>query len=193
MKNIFSPVFVLTLIVLSTTVHSQLPATGYIGLFTEESHSTWCVTGEGFYPVEMWIWCLPSEHGMICAEFKINYPLNIIQSTMTPHPDIIMVTCFPSCIPEDGLSACKNSCQWDWNWFYRQLLYVTDPTQTAVEVVEFPDVGAIQFATCEEGYPVEPCIVYSNLYLNYESNAPECSGTAIKESSWGAIKSLCKE
>ena len=47
---------------------------GYIGLFTDETHSNYYVTGTPLYSVEMWIWCMPGSLGQICAEFMICYP-----------------------------------------------------------------------------------------------------------------------
>lgn len=166
------------------------PPIGYIGLFTDESHDVWCATGVGFYPVEMWIWCLPSERGMICAEFQVCYPTNVIRSTMTwnePHIELAIGDLL------NGLSVCLQNCKTTWFWIAHQLLYVTDQTQSYASICPHPDVGVYQFANCEPGYPTEQCIKYTNLYLNYEQPDPECMGTATRDASWGAIKSMIKE
>jgi len=172
--------------------HSQAPV-GYIGLFAGEHHGPWCVEGEGFYPVEMWIWCLPSFNGQICSEFAISYPPNVIKSTFAANVAILAVT-LPGCIMcEDNICkfcCCYNSCQMDWHWMCHQLLYVTDQTPSYCEIIPNPDVGAYHFANCDDGYPFEPCIKYTNLYFNYSPGDPECSVTAVEVTSWGAIKSL---
>ncbi len=163
----------------------------YIGLFIDELHNMWCATGVGFYPVEMWIWCLPNDLGQICAEFAIAYPPNVIQSTVTDNTALISVTL--GSLPS-GMSVCYVACQYDWHWNFHQLLYVTDPTKTIVEIIPHPDVGVYQFATCEAGYPTRPCVKLTNLYINYEPGIdPECMGYATEEKSWGAIKSLFTE
>jgi len=178
----------LALLLVSSTAIAQ-PPVGYIGLFIDESHTTSCVTGVGFYPVEMWIWCLPSYAGQICAEFMIAYPPNVIQSTTTPNTAIISVTLgdLPS-----GMSVCYISCQWDWHWPFHQLLYVTDPTPTEVNIVKHPDpsILCVQFANCEPGYPTECATVYTKLLINQE--CPPEDPISTEKVSWGAIKGLYK-
>lgn len=163
----------------------------YIGLYADAGHSTWCASGVGFYPVEMWIWCLPGSQGEICAEFMVEYPVNTIQSTVTWNEPIISVSLGDL---GSGLSVCLVACEWTWNWPGHQLIYVTDPTPGYCEIVKHPDpaVEAVQFANCEPGYPTEPATVITNLYLNYGPEDSECMGTAVEETSWGAIKSLYK-
>jgi hypothetical protein len=163
---------------------------GYIGLYIDEGRMYWCASGVGFYPVEMWIWCLPGENGQICAEFAISYPPNVIQSTTTKNLPLISVDMGDLA---SGWSVCYIACQWSWHWPAHQLLYVTDPTKTHCEVVAHPGVGAYQFANCEPGYPVEPCNILSHLFINYDVFDPECAGFATQEASWGAIKSLISE
>jgi hypothetical protein len=161
---------------------------GYMGLFTDDARSSWCASGAGFYPVNMWIWAKPNaELGTICSEFMICYPTNVIQSTTTWNTTLISVSLGDLA---SGLSVCYIMCQWDWFWIAHQLLYVTDPTQTRVYICVHPAVGVYQFANCSPGYPVEPCVLLTHLYLNYVPTEPECQGTATESASWGAIKSL---
>jgi hypothetical protein len=162
---------------------------GYIGLFADDTHSSWCATGVGFWPVEVWVMCLPGALGQICAEFMVCNPANVITSTITWNTPLISVTLGD---PDTGLSVCYVECQLNvWHWVYHRLYYVTDPTQTYIYICPHPDVGTIQFANCTPGYPTEPCIRYTNFYLN---SAPpddeECTVTATETASWGAIKSM---
>lgn len=159
----------------------------FMGLYTDDTHSYWCATGVGFYPVEMWIMCLPGPLGVICNEFMICYPVNVIQSTTTSNTAIISVTLGDLA---SGMSVCYLLCQYDWFWCFHQTLYVTDATQTLVQICAHPDVGVYQVADCTPGYPTVPCDLLTNLYLNYESTEPECQGTATEDASWGAIKSM---
>jgi hypothetical protein len=174
-------------LMLIATVANAQPPVGYIGLFTSEDHDTWCITGTGFYPVEMWIMCLPSYLGQICAEFRICYPGNTIQSTVTNNDAIISVTLGD--LP-NGMSVCYSECQVAWHWNFHQTVYVTDATQTYIEICDHPDIATFQFANCEDGFPTEPCIKFTNLYLNYDGSEDECGVTATQDASWGAIKSL---
>ena len=76
----------LALLFVASAASAQL---GYIGLYVDDTRSEWCARGQAaFYPVTMWIWCLPGVNGQICAEFMVAYPANVIQSTIADHPDI---------------------------------------------------------------------------------------------------------
>ncbi|UCF06936.1 MAG: hypothetical protein JSV33_07925 [bacterium] len=154
---------------------------GYIGLFVDDSHSFWCAEGSGFYSFEMWIWCLPSERGMICAEFMCVYPANVIQSTLTTNP-IVSVTLGTL---DTGMSVCYFACEWDWNWPFHQTLWVTDATESVITIEKHPDpnIVCIQFANCEPGYPTECVSPISMIEINHCTNA-------VDESSWSAIKGL---
>lgn len=158
----------------------------YMGLYTDSAHMYWCASGVGFYPVEMWIWCLPGDQGVICNEFRVSYPANVIQSTVTYNPIIAVdLGTLPT-----GISVCYLACQFDWFWMYHQMLWVTDPTPTQISIVAHPDVGTYQISTCEPGYPLAPVTLLTNVYINRAYDDPLCQGVATDESSWGAIKSL---
>jgi hypothetical protein len=174
-------------LMLVATVANAQPPVGYIGLFTGEDHSAWCATGVGFYPVTVWIMCLPSYLGQICAEFMLCNPANVVPSTVTFNTPIISVTLGDL---DTGISVCYISCQTDWHWLANRLYYVTDPTVTYIEICPAPGPGAYQFANCEPGFPIEPCIKFTNFYLNAEPPMDECMGTATEDASWGAIKSM---
>jgi hypothetical protein len=45
-------------------------------------------------------------------------------------------------------------------------------------------VGVLQVATCEPGYPVEPCTAFTQFYVN------GCGPVEVDEASWGAIKNI---
>ena len=175
----------LLLTVLSGTVYGQ--QYGSIGLFAEADRSAWCVKGTGFYPVEMWIMCLPGMNGQICAEFGVRYPSNVIESTITPNDALISVVIGSL---NGGISVCYVECQYDWHWNYHQTLWVADGTRTSCEIVANMKTGAYQFANCLDGCPIEPAIKYQNLYINYDSTEPECNKSFLGERSWGAIKEM---
>lgn len=154
-----------------------------IGLFADPDRSICEVINPGgFFPFEMWIWFQPHlVNGAICEEFRICYPLNVIQSTVTWNDPIISVMLgdLPS-----GLSVCFLVCQYDFFWLCHQMCYLTDTLPAWIEVCPHPDVGVIQYADCTPGYPVWPNSVWNHLALNQ----PCVIGT--EESSWGAIKGM---
>jgi hypothetical protein len=174
----------LALLLISSSASAQ-----YIGLFTSDEHCWWCVHDLFWVPVEMWIICLPGPSGQICAEFMVDYPDNVIQSTVTRNDDIIG--------PElgdlaSGIGVCYVHCQYNWHWNYHQTLYVTDDTKTRCDIVPHPDLGVYQFTNCNpSGYELEPCKILTHFLLNYEPGVdPECDYFATEESSWGAIKGI---
>jgi hypothetical protein len=160
---------------------AQLPPEGFIGLFTDDSHSNWCTEGIPMYPVEMWIWCLPSENGQMCAEFAVSYPSNVIQSTVNSNDAIISVMLGD--LP-NGVSVCYLTCQYEWNWPFHQTLYVTSDDETDVTIIPHLGVGLYQFANCQPGYPTELCNIYSDLNINH------CELVSSRETTWGAVKAL---
>jgi hypothetical protein len=115
----------------------------------------------------------------------------MIQTQPTPS-DSISVTL--GTLP-DGMSACVLNCQWDWIWIFQQTLYVTSTEQTHLEIIKHPDplIPAIQFSNCNPGYPEEPVVVFTHLFVNYEATEPECGEPGTKNSTWGAIKNMYKE
>jgi len=70
---------------------------GYLFPFSDESHSCWCVEGEGIYQFEMWLWCLPGEDGSIGAAFSMGFPSNVIVDTLIVNDavgsDLIVSNC----------------------------------------------------------------------------------------------------
>ncbi|HUV35399.1 MAG TPA: hypothetical protein VMX58_00485 [Patescibacteria group bacterium] len=180
---------VVILCALSGTAGAQLPPVGYIGLFTDDNRDTWCVNGVGFYQFEMWVWCLPSDEGMICAEFAISYPGNVVQSVITLLPPIIIPEGFE---PETGVNVCFTECQVQWTWAFHQTLFVSDASPSHLEIIKHsdPDIEYIRFATCEPGNPTEPVKKFTNLYINYDPAGSPCTFTATESRSWGAIKNL---
>jgi hypothetical protein len=154
---------------------------GFMGLYADDGHSICEVINPGgFLPFTLWIWCSPGLEGQICAEFKIGYPANVIQSTMTTNPEISVTLGDLA----TGMSACYVSCQWGWNWPFQQTCYLTDTTPAFITIEAHPEVGVYQFANCLPGYPTEDIFVMNHLALNQPCEI------ATEETSWGAIKSL---
>lgn len=178
----------IALLLVSGAVSAQ--PVGYIGLFIDEDRTSSCVTGVGFYPVEIWISCLPNPAtGMLCAEFMLTYPPNVIQSTSTTTP----LMCVTLGTIDTGMSACLCECAWSWTWLFHQMLYVTDPTPTEINIVKHPDpyVQCVQFANCDAGYPLECVKVFTKFLINQECPPENPIGT--ERTSWGAIKGLYKK
>jgi hypothetical protein len=150
-------------------VRSSTTNQGQIGLYLDENRLTNCADGIPFYPLDMWIWCKPGDLGQMCAEFAVDYPYNVIQEQVTENEDLVSVTLGELAT---GMSVCYQQCRLDWNWPFRQTLFVTDSLPTMVRIVAHPDVGRYQFANCSPGYPIEDVERCSSVIVN-------CSGHTL--------------
>jgi hypothetical protein len=177
------------------SIASAQPQQGYIGLFNDDTRTWWCASGTPIYTIEIWLLCLPSERGQQCVEFGLRYPHNVVRSTHTLNTIVLTgIPGNPGFVCDGDIcyaSLCYIACQWDWHWVLRHQLFVTDTAQSSIEIVAHPDVGVYQFANCEPGYPVEPCIAINSFYLNYGVADPECT-VGVESASWGSIKSLLR-
>lgn len=180
----------------SSTAFAQAPPVGYMGLFADDAHSVWCAHDDGppFWLLTMYIWCLPSVNGQMCAEFSIDYGgdpgLMKIAPVSAPHVSVALGEL------DTGMSVCFNACQTDWHWAFNQGIFVNTENKVTVRVIAHPDpnIQTFQFANCLEDFPMEPIIILSNLYINSVQGVdPECAVLGTAPATWGAIKNLYEE
>lgn len=174
---------------------AELPPRGYLSLYADgaRAFNAYCPLAPNFSiaKIEMWVWALPGENGLHAADFAVAYPSNVIHDRIVYNSLISAGT--GSLLA--GYSGVFGACQWDWSWIAHQSLYVNTRLQTYAEIAPHPAIGFFQFYNCQEGYPDEPCMKGTSLYLNtvsYPCLPPE---TAIgsESSTWGAVKSLYGE
>ena len=158
----------------------------YIGLYTDSNHSVYV----RYIPVPYvqyttWVWILPGDNGMMCAEFKLVQPAwNLcIGTTVNPAYSVAVGAPYDA----GGVSICFGSCQTSWTWLYQlgQLPTVANIID-CIYIVDHPAAGACQVAECTPGYPIAPLFKLNYLYLNETPGANE-------DASWGAIKGICGE
>jgi len=160
---------IIIILLVASAASSQLPPIGYIGLYADENRAENYIqspTGCAFYPIEMWVWALPGENGLKCAEFAVSYPeFGIFPGTLTINPGNSVV----QGNLKDGFIICMTNCQWDWVWLAHHFLIITSLEPMMFVIIPHPGVvpePAYQFANCLEDYPKEPCIKFTNLYVN---------------------------
>ena len=172
------------MLLVASAVNADGPAQGYIGLYADGIHSVCNVMNPAgaFMPFTMWIWCLPSSHGMTAAEFAISFPGTVIASTITVNP---LITVGLGTLT-GGTSVAFGACNNDWVWTHQVACYSIAALPAIIEVIPDPTAQppAYQFATCELGNPLEAIFRLTHLYLNQQCVY------ATKDASWGAIKSL---
>ncbi len=170
------------------------PPLGYIGLFKDATHNTdpaantVCPSVYGQF--QCWIWCLPSVNGLQAAEFAVSFPPTVVRLAVVENPCIVVGLCCGSLPTGISVAFSESCCQMDWVWTHQITLMSLAATPAKIEIVPHPGVlpaPAYQFASCELGYPIEPCINLTPLYICWN---PDPGPLGVRETSWGAIKSL---
>jgi hypothetical protein len=141
----------------------------------------------------MYIFFLPRDDGMFCAEFIVNYPADpmVIAGGVTPGAGHSIVKGDLA----SGVSVCYLVCQNDWVWGFSQMLFLRSEDKNMISIGPHPESGAILFNNCVEPIrPIYDAVVFNNFYLQYvDSVDPECGATATQEKTWGAIKNMFVE
>ncbi len=156
----------------------------YIGLYTDAHSNCRQDIPAAYVPFSMFVWVLPSDNGMMCAEYMLEMPAWMMNTATLVNPDhsVALGDNFT------GISICFGICQLEWTWLYELTMFpMSAGLLDYVNIVAHPEAGAISTANCEPGYPMEEMTVLNYLALNQECE------TAAGESSWGAIKSMYSE
>ena len=178
------------IMLLAGSVLAVLPPIGYIGLFTDTAHSDNTVCPSAYGQFQCWIWCLPSVNGLQAAEFAVSFPSTVVVLSTVKNPGIIIALCCGALPTGVSVSFSEGMCQNDWVWLYQLTIMSLAATPEKIEIVPSPNAWpapAYQFASCQPGYPIEPCINLTPLYICW---TPDPGPLGARETSWGAIKSL---
>ena len=172
------------LLFVASSGFAQIDST-YAGLFTDEAHTIWTVSSTGFTAFTMYIYWLPGTGGLSAVEFKITAPSNVILSTVTANPDIVVQL---GTITAGASATFGSVCepQGVWVWTHHVACFLTSTAEGMIELV--PDPTAIPpflgMSTCELGNPLYPIRKFTNICLN------STCGIGTQTKTWGAIKSL---
>jgi hypothetical protein len=162
-----------------------LTATTYIGMYADEPHSECSSYPVPYQLVSFWVWVLPGEDGMLCVDYGITVPSNIIQAATIINPEA--GNQIGDALVRPGVTVCFPACRTGWVWTHQLQCLVTDAAPSMITLDPHGDYGILRSTTCvEPGYPVEEMRKVNDLFLNQEC----CLAT--RESSWGAIKSLMR-
>jgi len=148
-----------------------LPQTGYIGVWEDANHVDCDVFPPQYTQFDVYIWCLPSVRGLQAAEFAVSFPATVVILATVQYPDITLsLGSFPA-----GISVAfgEGNCQMDWVWTHRVRCLSLANTPGYIGIIPHPGtlpVPAYQFASCQVGYPIEPCLNISRLYVNQSCN-----------------------
>ncbi len=160
---------------------------GYAGLFADPYRIEWCVfQSQPFSMIDLWVWCLPSENGLMGVEFSISYPSNVTEVETEFNPDVLIPIVY------DPVQLWFGSCHTDWIWVIRQSIMITSLEASILEIIPFTVTDESWFYTCPEGNPPAEMSAFAKMYINPPDESICWVGTGQKWS-WGAIKSIYSE
>ncbi|MBU8922838.1 MAG: Ig-like domain-containing protein [Bacteroidales bacterium] len=145
------------------------------------------ITLEPFQIFDIYVWCRPGFNGMMCTEYAL-----------TSNPYYGYFECIPIGIEQSslvsvslgdvysGVSTCLSDCQHDWFWITKvQYLYMSGSGY--ITLGPHPEIGALQFANCQAGYPIEPAGHISAININsdyiatmLQSSSAEYTGEGVE-------------
>ncbi len=151
-----------TLLVLIST--SAAADYSFIGLYVNAEHEIYAYCpASAMQPIEMWIWCHPGPNGQIGADFRVDYPMNLVQCGTTWNNTLIVESLG---YLETGFSVIYHECQHDWHWICHQNLLITDVTLAYIRIDSHPDFDECHILSCLDRYPIEPAQPYPFLHFN---------------------------
>jgi len=159
---------------------AQQDTTSYIGLYVDDSH-TCCgvsVCTGNYEPFDLYVWIKPGEHGMMSAEFAIDYPYNVAYLEVETNP---IVESFTGTLV-DGISAHFYDCQTDWVWLFKQRCMLFDNGDSPISPVPHPDRSTLLCTSCLEGNPEEECYNCQDVNtFGYCLGAPEIQDVYVSD------------
>ena len=173
-------------------IHAQAPDMTYIGLYTDYDHTSWCAEGTPPYNIDVWVWLQPSERGVSSFGFNLDVPSGYDKISEVPNPIIVPEVTLPGDTTAHFMySAVFQKCNTSsWVWTYHIQYTIPDNVPDVIEIASHPELGEFAISNCSGG--IESCIRLTSAYVNYGPTSPECSYMAVRESTWGAIKSIIR-
>jgi hypothetical protein len=187
MSKVFS--IGVALLMISTVIHAQLPQIGYLGLFADDTHETYCLNSGIGQSHDCWVWALTSENGMRAVEFAIAYPPDVSETVFTPESGIPLYIGSTT----TGISLAFSDCKYGWVLLLKFTIHVMTEDLRTIELIPHTGNGRFGFANCLlPDYDIESAKYFTPIYINY-TPCPPGGPIAVERSSWGAIKSVFKE
>jgi len=165
---------------------AALPPIGYIGVWADAAHSVREISPAQYSTFDAWIWILPSENGMQAAEFAVSFPATTPMISSIQHPNITVA--LGTLAGGMSLAFGEGMCNMDWVWTHRvTMIQLALPAVLAkIDIIPHPGtlpVPAYQAATCELGYPIEPLIYITALYIgDWVPHAAVLTGATVVNS-----------
>ncbi len=172
------------LIGISAAAGAALPSKPYVGLYADAAHGVTSLNPAPYASFQIWIWWLPSAHGLYGTEYRVAMPSNVIALSAVANPLLQVLIGCGDLYEEYYICAYFSSCMADWVYTHQLTCMLLNPTPGFVEILPRSSKSAIWAASCEAGYPLE-AVTILNKFGIYQEGA-----IAVGSRSWGAIKSL---
>jgi hypothetical protein len=187
MKHCSSILSVLIAALLITALLPAAPSSAgratYIGIYADVYHNECSYYATPFEVATFWVWVRPGEDGMICVDYEITVPANIIQAATIVNPDAGYH--IGDAIVPPGSTVCFPACKTDWIWTHQLTCLVIDANPSVITIDPHDDYGFLRAINCIDfGDSVEEMVKINDLYIN------QGCCLATESSSWGAIKSM---
>ena len=178
---------VLKILIIATAIAIAVPAGAvtYVGIYADENHTQCSLYPAPYNLVTLWVWVQPGDDGMMCVEYEIVTPYNVIDAATIVNP--LAGYHIGDAIVPPGATVCFPSCWTDWIWIHQITCLVTDAGPSIVSLEPHGDLGVIRATTCAEPEPqYEEMTKINDMFINQDC----CLSS--EESSWGAIKSILR-
>lgn len=167
-------------------VSAAAPAGGahfpYIGMYADQEHSDCDWEGPPYSTPTFWVWVLPGDDGLYCAEFEIATPSNVINAATIRNP--MAGYSVGDALVAPGTTVCFSVCQTDWIWTHYLTCLILDTSASQIRIDPHGDYGVVRAAVCTDPVTDVEMIVLTHLYINQTCAIGE------RSSSWGAVKQL---
>lgn len=160
----------------------------YIGLYSNTDHYDCRHDVPAIYvPFSVWVWVLPSDDGMICVKFGVEFSDHYLLSGVVLNP--ARSVAIPGCSLPGDCGMCFPDCQTGWVWIAQMTFLPTEIHQDYISLTSTYGYsgGYFDVASCEAGYPTMPLTILNNLSVNQPCLI------STQSSSWGIIKTLCND
>jgi hypothetical protein len=163
-----------------------------VGVYVDNTHSTWCISGTPSYQSEMWVYLTIGEGGATGFSFDLDLPPNVTLTDLTvggyhSGPSECMPPYCPTGI-SNSFGLCLAPPKISYAWLAHGTITVMSEDQGAVEVASTHTLSNLYIVRCDEQH--ETPRILTSLHVNYGPSDPECSGMATESMTWGAIKGL---
>lgn len=156
----------------------------YIGMYADENHSDCDWTGPLYSTVTFWVWVLPGDDGIMCAEFQIVTPANVINASTVPNPEAGYS--IGDALIAPGTTICFPACRTDWVYTHTVTCLILDSSPSQIRIEPHGDYGTVRAAACTDPLTDVEMVVLTNMYIN------QTCAIGARPSSWGAVKQLLR-